>query len=195
MEIIAVGSQLADITFGFAGAAHLSAKEHQLVAEIVAPGRGDDLFQPQLHFVRVGEVFAKAQPVGDADAVGVCHNGRFAVDIPADEIGGFAANAGQGGELFNGAGHFAVKLVQQHPAHIDDVLSLGVEKSAGADDVFHIFQFGRGQGLQAGIGGKEGGGDQVDPGVGALGGESGGDEQLIIFFVEKAAGRLAISFI
>ena len=60
-----------------------------------------DLF-PQLHFYLVG-VFgsSKTQQIGDTDTVGIANIGRLAVDITTDEIGCFAADAGESGEFLN----------------------------------------------------------------------------------------------
>ena len=55
---------------------------------------------------------------------------------------------------------------------------------------FSDFLFGAlAESLQGGEAGEEGGGDQIDPGVGALGGQPGGDEQLEgVLVVQGAEG-------
>lgn len=79
---------------GTAGGAVLAAEQHQPMAEIGRLRRVEQLSQGVLHLDRVLLVLDEAQPVGQTDAVRIAHNGRFAENIPEDEVGGLAADAG-----------------------------------------------------------------------------------------------------
>ena len=106
--------------------------------------RGD--FFPQLHFDLVG-VFgsSKTQQIGDTDTVGIANIGRLAVDITTDEIGCFAADAGESGELLNRIRDYATVFIPKHFAHFNDIAGLGVIKAAAAHHFFHIgdIRFGK----------------------------------------------------
>ena len=113
----------------------------------------------------------KTQAVGDADTVGIAdHAAGNGVQVAQKEIGGFSAHAGQAQKLLHSAGDFAAIVCQQHLAGEDNVFRFLPEKTAGTDVIFHILHLGGGHSFQGGIGGKKGGGDQIDPGVRALGG-------------------------
>ena len=60
----------------------------------------------------------------------------------------------------------------------DEVSRLVVEEAGGADEVFDVFLPGGGERFGVGIFFEEGGRHEVDPHVGALGRENGGDEEL-----------------
>ena len=55
---------------------------------------------PQLHLYFVG-IFAVGQPQssGDADAMSICYDSRFAVDISADKVGSLSSDTGQLGQF------------------------------------------------------------------------------------------------
>ena len=50
------------------------------------------------------------------------------------------------------------------------------------------------QGLQGGEAGEEGGGHLIDPLIGALGGEAGGKEQLIVLLVLQGTDAIRVQF-
>ena len=147
------------------------------MTKAVALFRGQQLFQLHLHFIRILGV-AQAEPVGNADAVGVGHHGRPPVDVARHEVGRLAPYAGQLDQLFHRVGNDAAELVAQHVRHGDDIPRLGLVQAAGADILAHFVRGGVGEGIQRRKPFKQGGRHHVDPRVGALGRQAGGDEQL-----------------
>ena len=81
-------------------------------------------------------------------------------------------------KVFHGSGNFAAVVLDQGGGAAADGFGLGAEEAGGADEVLQHGQgnFGKVPGRPAA--GKEGGGDLIDPCIGALGGEDGGDEEL-----------------
>ena len=73
--------------------------------------------------------------------------------------------------------------------------ALAREKAGGADVLLHLVHVGPGQGLQGGEAGKQGGGDLVDPLVGTLGGQTHGEEQLVVLAVVQRADSLGIGLL
>jgi len=102
----------------------------------------------------------------------------FAVGYAEDDAGGFAGCSGDGEELGHGLRDFAAELLADDAACALDGLGFVVVEAGGADELFDGFDGGFGHGLGCGVGGEELGGDHVDAGVGALGGEDGGHQQL-----------------
>ena len=67
----------------------------QAVAEIAAFFRGNDFPEGHLDFLRLLDAVHETHAVGQADAVGVCDNGRLAKNITHDEVGAFSSHTGQ----------------------------------------------------------------------------------------------------
>ena len=114
------------------------------------------------------------------------------MNIAQNKVGGFSAHPGQGEQLLHGARHLAMELFQQHAGGKDNVLGLGPEKAAGVDVGLHVGRLCLRQGLQGGEAGEEGGGHLIDPLIGALGGEAGGKEQLIVLLVLQGTDAIGI---
>ncbi len=100
--------------------------------------------------------------------------------IPAakDDVGGLAGDSGKLEQLFHGLRHLVAELLDHGLRRALDGLGLVAEEAGGADERFKLGQGSGGHVLWRGIGAEERGRDQVDAGVGALGGEDGGDREL-----------------
>ena len=147
------------------------------MAEVVGFLWGQNGPQVVFHLFR-GGVLRQPQAAGNADAVGVRHHGGLVVDVPHNEVGGFPPYAGQPCQLLDGVRHLAAELVPNHQAYAQNVLGLGVVKPAGANQLPNLLHRALAKGLQGGEAGEQRRGDQVHPGVGALGGKPCGDKQL-----------------
>ena len=83
---------------------------NKAVAEVASLLAGNDFPESHLYLLRVFDAVHESHPVCEADAVCIGDNGRFAVNIAADQIGGFPANAGKAGEIFNIIGYHPIKF-------------------------------------------------------------------------------------
>ena len=128
--------------------------------------------------------------------MGVAHHAAgHLVDVPQQQVGGFPPHTGQPQQLFHGAWDLAAKIGEQHLAGQYNISGLVLVKPAGAHIVFHIPDVRVCHGFQGGIGSEQGGGDLIDPGVGALGGEPDGDHQLIVLVILQSANRIGIALL
>ena len=161
------------------------------MAEVPALHRRDNLFQLHLHLIRVLPL-RQPQPPADADAVGVGDDAGLVEDVPQDEVRGLAADAGQGGEPFQRVGELSAPLFNQLPGECLDIPGLGVEKAAGADDLFEVFDGRVRQRLEGRVAAIEHPRHLVDPLVGALGREAGGDQQLVGLFIGEGTDGVGV---
>ena len=122
--------------------------------------------------------------------MGVADVPLFSVDVPQDQVGGLAAHAGQAQQVLHVVRHPAAELLHQHSAGGHDVPGLGAPEAGGVDDLPHLLLAGGGQGLQGGKLLIEDGGHHVHAGVGTLGGQADGEEELIGLFGIKGEGAL-----
>jgi hypothetical protein len=111
------------------------------------------------------------------------HHARDVVHVAEDEVRGLAAYAGEGEQFVHGGGDPAAEVVHQLPGAEHDVPGLGVVKSAGVDVLLHVRDLRLRQGPERGIAGIERRGDLVDPLIRTLGGQPGGEQQLVILVV------------
>ena len=163
------------------------------MAEVVGLLRRQDGPQLLLHLGGVLGTVSQAQQAADADAVGVRHHHTGGVvDVPQDQIGRFPAYAGQLQQIFHGVRHLAAVVPQEHLRGQHDVPGLGPEKARGVDVLLHLRHVGPGQGLQCGEPGEEGGGHLIHPLVGALGGQTDGEQQLVVLAVVQRAHALRV---
>ena len=158
------------------------------------PVFGDDFHQVLLYGLR-GFAASEAEAAGDAEDVGVYDDAfGFAVGYAEDYAGGFAGGAGDGEEFGHGLWDFAVELLADDAACALDGLCLVVVEASGADELFDGFDGSFGHALWRGVGGEELRRDHVDAGVGALGGEDGGYEQLPGRRVDEGALGAGVGF-
>ena len=110
-----------------------------------------------------------------------------AVDVAQDQVGSLAAHAGQGEQVVHIVRDFAAEALQQHLRGGHDVTGLGTPEAAGLDVCTHLVHIGGGEGLQRGIAGKQGGRDHIYAGVGTLGRQADGEQQLVVLSVIQRA--------
>src|SRR6185312_2558080 len=117
----------------------------------------------------------EARAVGDAKDVGVDGDLGLAEDDVENDVGGFAADAGERLERVAVGGDFAAVELDQHAAEADQVLGFGVVEADALEVGLHAFLAQRQDGY-GGVGdGKELAGRGVDALVGRVGGEHDGD--------------------
>jgi len=152
--------------------------ENQPVVGVAAKGLRDDLLE--LGFDRL-DILARreAGAVAHPEDVGVDREGLFAERGVEHDVGGLAPDAGERLKLLARPRNLAAVAIDQCPAEGEDIVGLGVEQADGLDciakcgfaEVDHLF--GRLDVLEQGTGGD------IDAGVGRLGREHDGDQQLI----------------
>ncbi len=121
----------------------------------------------------------ESEALGEALDVGV-DNDAFgaAKDFAEDDVGGFSADAWELNEGVEGVGDGAVVVFKEGAGAALNVASFGAEEAGGLDEGFE-FREGDFSVVAGGFAsGEKGGGDLIDSGVGALGGEDGGDEEI-----------------
>ena len=92
------------------------------MAKIVAFVRREKPAQNRFDLFLIGLVM-QTETTGDTDAVGIDHDGAgHMIDIAHDEIGGFSADTGQGGQLVERMGNLAVVALAKDARHRDDIL-------------------------------------------------------------------------
>jgi hypothetical protein len=123
-------------------------------------------------------VAGKAQALAQPAHVRVDDDPRDAVVPAQDDVGGLPADAGERDQLLHGAGDAAAEPLQQRPAHGLEGPPLLAEEPRGADERLQLLRVGAREVLRRAEAREKLRGDTVDHGVGALGGEDGGDEQL-----------------
>ena len=169
--------------------------EHHPVAEIAGLLRRDAGPQLLLHLQGVLGPVRQPQQAGDPDAVGVADVARLAVHVPQDQVGGLAAHAGQPQQVLHIVRHPAAEIRQQHLRRGHDIPGLGPPEAAGADVFPHLLRAGGGKGLQGRKPGKQRRGHLVHPGVGALGRQAHGKQQLIVLSIVQGTRRVGIQLL
>ena len=169
--------------------------KHDAVAEIGAFLRGQNGPELALHFFRF-LALGQSQKIGDADAVGVAdHGAGNGVQVAQQQVGGFAAHAGQPQQLVHGAGHLPAVFVAQHPAGQHNVPGLVLEEAAGVDVLLHLGDISLGKIVQSGETRKQGRGHLVNPLIGALGRQAHGNEKLVIMLIVQRAHGVRVGLL
>ncbi len=180
-------------TEGFAGIADGTAVENDAVAE-GGGGLGRENFAKlPLNFFRLLEVIHQAEAVGDADTVGI-HNGAAGdmEHIAEDQVGGFAADAGEGGKFFHGGRDLTVMLFQQNFGTLHNIPGFGMIEAAGMNILLHLGDVSGCKVFQGGIAGEESRGDLIDALIRTLGGKANREEELVGFGIIEGAVSLRI---
>jgi hypothetical protein len=125
-----------------------------------------------LDLVGVG-VLREAEPLGEAQDVGVHADGGPGKGVAEDDVGGLATDAGQGEEAVQIARNITGTFLDEHRGGGADRLGLVPVEVDTADVV--LVECGPGGGGAVLL--EEAGGDGVDEVVAGLGGEDEGDEQ------------------
>ena len=162
------------------------------MAEVVGLLRGDARSELHLHLQRVLAAVGDAQKARDADTVGVADVPFLAVHVPQNQVGSLPPHAGEPQQVLHVVGDLPAELRQQHPAGGDNVPRLGPPEAGGVDDLPHLLLAGLRQGLEGGEAAVEHRGHQVHPGVGALGGQAHGEQQLIGLLRVEGQGALRL---
>src|SRR6185437_3145484 len=93
-------------------------------------------------------------------------------------VGGFAADAGEVGQLIHRRGDFAAMQLDECCAHAAEAFGSVAEKAGGLDVFFELALGGIRKRFGGGIFPEQVFGDDVDAVIGALGGENRRDEKL-----------------
>jgi hypothetical protein len=170
-----------------------------VIDELVGKGGplvgGDEGHEVLFDFDGVG-VGGQAETLREAGDVGIDDDADVLGEgVAEDDVGGFAADAAELGEFVHGLGDAAAVFFDDVGRRFADGFGLVAEEAGGLYELFDVFLGGFGEGLGRGVLFEEGGGDEVDADVGALGGEDGGDEELEgIFVVEGTLGVGVVLF-
>ena len=139
---------------------------------------GNDFDQGLLHFYGV-VLTGQSHAAGKATDMGV-HDDAFGQieSVTENHIRGLSTHSGQLVKLFHRLGHLTAVVLDQSSGTTANRLGLGAEEAGRADQALEF----RGGDFRKVLGrpaaGKEGGGDFVDPFVGALGGKDRGHQEL-----------------
>ncbi len=121
----------------------------------------------------------ESEAMADAIDVGIDGHGVHAEGYGLHDVGGLSAYAWQLEQRVHVAGHLAVVFLVEYLGELYEVACLGVGVGDAPDVLIDVCLAGCCHALGVGIGSEEGGGDEVDALVGALGGEHYGYEQLV----------------
>ena len=186
--------EAASLTLRPSGDADGAAVVDEAMAELVALFRGDNCAKSLFNFGRLLDVIHESDEIRETDAVGIGDDGGLAVDITENQIGTLASDAGEREELLHGIRHDVVILLVEYRHAGMDVAGFRFAKAAGADNRFNRF----GRGFSKGSNGRKRlqkvNHDDVDSGIGALGGEPHADEKLpgILIIQRTLGGRIFI---
>lgn len=122
---------------------------------------------------------------GGRPAKALCQAGNVGIDDhrrnleggAEDDVGGLAADAGEGGQIAQSGRNFALVALDQTLGTADEMAGLGMVKAGGADQRFDLGRICLTEGGGIRIAGKETGGDEVDTLVGTLGRKDGGNQE------------------
>jgi hypothetical protein len=121
----------------------------------------------------------QAEALADAGDVGIDDDtAGDAEGVGEDDVGRLTGDAGQGGQLLNGARHLAAEVLDEGLAGVLNGPGLVAVEAGRPEVVLQLGERGLGEGAGVGVLGEQAGGDLVDALVGGLGGEDGGHEQL-----------------
>src|SRR5216117_1223831 len=128
--------------------------------------------------------------------VGVDHD-AFVLPEPGAEhdVRGFAAHTGELDQLLHGVGYRASMALDQRLRHPDDGFGLVAEEPRAVDLLLQDLRVGARIVLRRAILREQRRGDQVDPRVGGLCRQDGGDQQLERARVLQRAGRVGIGLL
>ena len=191
--VLAVFFETAFFAQGAAGIAHSPAVENNAVAELGGFLRRENGSQFFFYFFGLLQVIHKTEAVGYSYAVGIHHHGAGdIIKIPENEICGFSAHAGKGGELFHSGGDFSAVLLEKNFGALNDIPCLGMVEAAGMHILLYFRNIGFGKGFEGGETGIQGRGYFVYPLVCALGCEADGEKKLMGLFKFESAVCLRV---
>ena len=159
------------------GVADAAAVPDQVVAQHHPVALLEERADGVLDLDRVGLV-GPAEAAGQPADVGVDGDARDAEAVAEDDVGGLAADPGQGHQVVEPRRHLAVVPLDEGGAQLEQRVGLGPEEAERADDLLEVLARGGRHRRRVGVGREQGRADGVDPAVGGLGAEDGDDEQL-----------------
>ena len=174
------------------GGTAVPSKEHDPVAEVAALFGRKDGTELMLHFFWVFSL-GKSKTAADADTVGVANDASWSgIEIAHEKIGRLSAHAGDLKELLHSPWDFSAIVGKEHLASQNDIPGLVLIESAGVHQFLYMTDIGACHGFQGRIGIKKCRSNEIDPGVGTLGGEPNGDHEFIVLPIMKSAGSVRI---
>jgi hypothetical protein len=129
---------------------------------------GNELQQLLLGGKRRFSVHGQADTGGDAEDMGIDGHIRLVIDNGSDYIGGFATDAWQTHQFFNGQRYLAAEVMNQHLGHADQVFRfvVGIRDAANKREQVVEMRFSKAGGIRIFI--KNSRGCHIDPLIGAL---------------------------
>ena len=128
--------------------------------------------------------------------MGVHDDRRLLENISPNDIGCFSPDAGKRDQFLNVSRNVPAVIAHQPVTTGDDVSRLAVIKAAGMNALLQFFQIRPRKSLCIRIFLKQSRRDQINPRIGTLGRQDGGDEQLQRIFMMQIAFRIrAILFV
>jgi len=169
--------------------------EDEPVAPFGPMGLGDEAHEGAFDFDGIG-FFGEGEALGEASDMGIDDNAdRLLEGVTEDDVGGFASDTAEVGEGIHIGGDLAVVMEEKIEGGFADAAGFAAEKAGGLDQRFEFCRVG---GCHLGGGGEaleEGRGDHIDPAIGALGAEDGGDEEFERVAVEEFAMGVGVGFV
>jgi hypothetical protein len=136
-----------------------------------------------------GGVVDPLEPPDQPRDVGVDGDPGHVEGVPQDDVRRLAPDTREGDEIVETARHLTVEVLDDGGGHAQQAVRLRAEEPRRADPALQVHAIGLCQRHGIGVLAEQPGRDGVHPTVGGLGGEHGGDEQLIrVGEVELAAG-------
>ena len=136
------------------GCAHGSAVIHQPVTEVIALIWRYKLPQFHLNLLRIFYPVNQSHSVDKAYTVGICYNGRFAVDITHDEVCALAAYAGELKQLIKTVRNLAIIGINKHIHTCTNISGLALPQSARSHNGLDVTDIGSSQFFYSRIFGK-----------------------------------------
>lgn len=130
-------------------------------------------------------VGGEADPGGDAEDVGIDGHVGLLVDDGGDDVGGFAAYAGEFDQFGDGGRYFSIEVFHDHLGHADEVFGFIVRVADATDEGEEVVEGGLAEAGDVGILLEDGGGGHIDPFIGALCGEDNGYQELVGIIVDE----------
>lgn len=113
-------------------------------------------------------IYGQTDPGRDAEDMGIDGHIGLVIDNRSDDVGGFAADAGEAHQFFDCQRNVTVKVMDQHLGHADQVFGFVIGIGNAANKLKQVVEIRFGQAGGVRIPGKNSRGRHVDPLIGAL---------------------------
>ena len=127
--------------------------------------------------------------------MGVADVALLAVDVAQNQVGRLAAHAGQRQQVLHVVGDLSAEPRQQLLGGGHDVPRLGPPEAAGLDAAAYLVHIGISERLQRGIALEQRRRYQIYPGIGTLGCQPHGKQQLIVLAVIQRTGCIGVQLL